>query len=302
MRLSRDNVASNAAAIADFLALTPADRAITTLPLHYCYGLSVLHSHLVAGASVVLTGLSVVDECFWDLFARTGATSFAGVPHTFDLLATSGFEDRDLPTLRQVTQAGGRLDPDAVRRWSRCGRSRGWDLVVMYGATEATARMAYLPPDLAEDHPAAIGVAVPGGRLRLDETADERPGVGELVYSGPNVMLGYADDPGRPGARPRGRPSSAPATSPARSTGCSRSSVGSTATARSSGCASTSTPSSAACGRRSTAMPGSSPPTARVHVFVPSGRAQRGGSRRHRPRRAACPPTPCASPCCRRCR
>jgi len=195
VRLSRTNVASNAAAIADYLALTPADRAITALPLHYCYGLSVLHSHLVAGASVVLTGLSVVDECFWELFARAGATSFAGVPHTFDLLATSGFEARDLPSLRQVTQAGGRLDPDDVRRWSRFGRSRGWDLVVMYGATEATARMAYLPPDLAEDHPAAIGVAVPGGHLRLDESVDERPGVGELVYSGPNVMLGYAHAP-----------------------------------------------------------------------------------------------------------
>ena len=195
VRLSRDNVASNAAAIADYLGLTSSDRAITTLPLHYCYGLSVLHSHLVVGASIVLTDLSVVDECFWDLFARTAATSFAGVPHTFDLLAASGFEDRDLPSLRQVTQAGGRLDPEAVRHWSRFGRRRGWDLVVMYGATEATARMAYLPPDLAEHHPSAIGVAIPGGHLRLDEDADERPGVGELVYSGPNVMLGHARTP-----------------------------------------------------------------------------------------------------------
>ena len=201
VRLSRDNVASNAAAIADYLGLTPDDRAITALPLHYCYGLSVLHSHLVAGASIVLTDLSVVDECFWDLATRTGATTLAGVPHTFDLLATSGFETRDLPSLRQVTQAGGRLDPDAVRRWSRAGRSRGWDLVVMYGATEATARMAYLPPHLTTDHPEAIGVAIPGGRLRLDEGVDERAGVGELVYSGPNVMLGYAESPadlGRP--------------------------------------------------------------------------------------------------------
>jgi acyl-coenzyme A synthetase/AMP-(fatty) acid ligase len=195
VRLSRDNVAANAAAIADYLDLTPADRAITTLPLHYCYGLSVLHSHLVAGASVALTDLSVVDECFWDLFTRTGATTLAGVPHTFDLLTASGFEERDLPTLRQVTQAGGRLAPDDVRRWSRFGRSRGWDLVVMYGATEATARMAWLPPHLAEQHPGAIGVAIPGGHLHLDEAADERPGVGELVYSGPNVMLGYATTP-----------------------------------------------------------------------------------------------------------
>ena len=92
-----------------------------------------------------------------------------------------------------MTQAGGRLDPDAVRRWSSFGRGHGWDLVVMYGATEATARMAYLPPHLTEHHPAAIGVAIPGGRLRLDEGVDERAGVGELVYAGPNVMLGYAE-------------------------------------------------------------------------------------------------------------
>lgn len=195
VRLSRDNVASNAAAIADYLALTPADRAITALPLHYCYGLSVLHSHLIAGASVALTDLSVVDECFWDLFTSCGATTLAGVPHTFDLLGASGFADRDLPTLRLVTQAGGRLPAADVRRWSRTGRERGWDLVVMYGATEATARMAWLPPHLVEQHPGAIGVPIPGGRLRLDESRDARPGVGELVYSGPNVMLGYATDP-----------------------------------------------------------------------------------------------------------
>lgn len=195
VRLSRDNVASNAAAIADYLGLTPTDRAVTALPLHYCYGLSVLHSHLVAGASVALTDLSVVDECFWDLFSEVGATSLAGVPHTFDLLDASGFAERDLPTLRQVTQAGGRLAPEAVARWSRTGRERGWDLVVMYGATEATARMAWLPPHLAEEHPAAIGVPVPGGALRLDESVDERPGVGELCYSGPNVMMGYARTP-----------------------------------------------------------------------------------------------------------
>ncbi len=195
VRLSRDNVASNASAIADYLALTTEDRAITSLPLHYCYGLSVLHSHLVAGASIVLTDLSVVDECFWDLFTRAGVTSFAGVPHTFDLLEASGFEDRSLPRLRQVTQAGGRLAPASVRRWARAGRARGWDLVVMYGQTEATARMAWLPPGLSEEHPSSIGIAIPGGELRLDESVDERAGVGELVYSGPNVMLGYAESP-----------------------------------------------------------------------------------------------------------
>ena len=122
VRLSRDNVASNAAAIADYLALTPADRAITTLPLHYCYGLSVLHSHLVAGASVVLTGLSVVDECFWDLFTRSGATSSPACRTPSTCWPPAASRPATSRRLRQVTQAGGRLDPDAVRRWSRFGR------------------------------------------------------------------------------------------------------------------------------------------------------------------------------------
>ena len=196
VRLSHDNLRSNAASIADYLRLTAEDRAITSLPLHYCYGLSVVHSHLLTGAGVVLTDLSVVDECFWRLAEEAGATSFAGVPYTFDLLERSGFDARRLPRLRYVTQAGGRLAPDRVGEWHARGREAGWDLVVMYGQTEATARMAWLPPSLVAEHPAAIGVPVPGGSFRLAPVAEvDDPTVGELVYCGPNVMLGYAEEP-----------------------------------------------------------------------------------------------------------
>lgn len=193
VRLSRDNLLANAASIASYLRITSADRAMTSLPLHYCYGLSVLNSHLVSGAAVVLTDLSVADECFWELAARAGATSFAGVPYTFDLLDTSGFADRVLPTLRYVTQAGGRMAPAQVRRYADLGAERGWDLVVMYGQTEATARMAYLPPALATARPDAIGVPIPGGDFRLEPVDGAPEGVGELVYTGPNVMMGYAE-------------------------------------------------------------------------------------------------------------
>ncbi len=196
VRLSYDNVRSNAAAIADYLGLTPDDRAITTLPMHYCYGLSVINSHLLAGAGIVVTDWSVLDPCLWDLADRERVTSFAGVPYTFDLLDSSGFAERDLPSLRYVTQAGGRLDPDRVAGYARLGRERGWAFFAMYGQTEATARMAYLPPELAESHPHALGVPVPGGSFRIDPVADEhRPGVGELVYRGDNVMMGYATTP-----------------------------------------------------------------------------------------------------------
>jgi acyl-CoA synthetase (AMP-forming)/AMP-acid ligase II len=202
VRLSRENLTSNAEAIAAILGIADDDRAITSLPVSYCYGLSVVHSHLQRGASLVLTGLSVLDDGFWDLVARHGVTALAGVPHTFDLLDRIGWRAMDLPSLRLVTQAGGRLAPDRVRRYAELGAARGWDFVVMYGQTEATARMAFLPPALAASRPAAVGVPVPGGSFRIEPDgtppADGAPSaapVGEIVYTGPNVMLGYAETP-----------------------------------------------------------------------------------------------------------
>jgi acyl-CoA synthetase (AMP-forming)/AMP-acid ligase II len=193
VRLSRTNVDANAASIGEYLRLTPDDRAMTSLPMQYCYGLSVLNSYLRAGAGIVLTELSVVDTCFWRAFRRAGATSFAGVPHTFDLLDHVGFADLELPSLRYITQAGGRMRPETVRRYAELGAERGWELFVMYGQTEATARMAYLPPSVAASRPTCIGVPVPGGSLSID--APDADGVGELVYRGDNVMLGYAHGP-----------------------------------------------------------------------------------------------------------
>jgi acyl-coenzyme A synthetase/AMP-(fatty) acid ligase len=188
VRLSAAGIDANAAAIAEYLGLTADDRTITTLPLSYCYGLSVLTSHLSVGAALVLTELSVVDTCFWDLARTTGVTTLPGVPYTFDLLQQVGFNGREtLPTLRRVTQAGGRLAPEHVRDIAQLAQRQAWDFYVMYGQTEATARMAYLPPQCAIDNPDCVGVAIPGGSLRIDD--------GEVVYSGPNVMMGYAHSP-----------------------------------------------------------------------------------------------------------
>ncbi|WP_434922541.1 AMP-binding protein [Glutamicibacter sp. PAEs-4] len=193
VRLSHENLQANAASIAAYLRLTEADRAITTLPMSYCYGLSVINSHLLRGASLVLTGTSVVDPCFWELFNQHQVTSFAAVPYTFDLLQRIGFERMQLPSLRYITQAGGRLAPQLVSRYAQLGRDRGWELFVMYGQTEATARMAYLPPELAAGQPGRIGVPIPGGSFRIEPV--EGLEHGELVYRGPNVMLGYAHQP-----------------------------------------------------------------------------------------------------------
>ncbi|WP_338898097.1 AMP-binding protein [Streptomyces sp. TG1A-60] len=206
VRLSHENLQANAESIAGYLGITDTDRAATSLPMHYCYGLSVIHSHLLRGAGLLLTERSVADDAFWTEFRAARATSLAGVPYTFDLLDRVGFDRMELPRLRRVTQAGGRLAPERVARYAESGRRSGWDLFVMYGQTEATARMAYLPPHLATSRPEAVGIPVPGGSFRLrplDGDADggdvrgagHGPDVGELVYSGPNVMLGYAESP-----------------------------------------------------------------------------------------------------------
>jgi acyl-CoA synthetase (AMP-forming)/AMP-acid ligase II len=188
VRLSHRNLVSNATAIAQYLEIRESDRAATTLPLSYCYGLSVIHSHLLRGAGLILTDSSVVDDEFWQLFRHHRGTTFAGVPYTFELLERMGEQMLALPHLRYVTQAGGRMPPERVRRFAELGLRQGWELFVMYGATEATARMAYLPPQLAVSHPAAIGGPIPGGQFTIEPD-------GELVYRGPNVMMGYAHRP-----------------------------------------------------------------------------------------------------------
>lgn len=196
VRLSHLNLVANATAIAEYLGIRETDRAATTLPMSYCYGLSVIHSHLLVGASLILTDRSVVDEEFWQLFRRHRGTSFAGVPYTFELLESVGFDATDLPDLRYVTQAGGRMPPERVRRYAELAQRSGFELFVMYGATEATARMSYLPPELASTRPNTIGRPIRGGSFAiepLDGWADDD--VGELVYRGPNVMMGYAHGP-----------------------------------------------------------------------------------------------------------
>lgn len=196
VRLSYENLDANAEAIAEYLGIASTDRAATTLPLHYCYGLSVLHSYLVRGAGLILTQASVAEPEFWTAFRNHEGTSLAGVPYTFDLLDKAGFAEMHLPSLRYITQAGGRMEPHRVRDYALLGRERGWELVVMYGQTEATARMAYLPPEHAATRPEAIGVPIPGGQFRIEPLGPgDEPGTGELVYMGPNVMLGYAETP-----------------------------------------------------------------------------------------------------------
>ena len=197
VRLSHRNVLSNAESIASYLGITFDERAVTSLPLHYSYGLSVVTSHLMAGASIALVDRSLIEEEYWQEFEACGATSFAGVPLMYETLEQTGFLERRVAGLRVMTQAGGRLDPRRVRRFARYGREHGVRFFVMYGQTEASPRMAYLPPESAEQHADCMGTVIPGGRLWIADadgnhiSSADTPG--ELCFAGPNVMMGYAE-------------------------------------------------------------------------------------------------------------
>ena len=197
VRQSYENLRANTASIAAYLHLDETERAVTNLPLHYVYGLSVLNTHLAVGASVVVTDKTLFDRSFWQLMREKEVTSLSGVPYTYAMLKRLRFFHMDLPALRTLTQAGGKLDIELHAEFANYAARTGKLFVVMYGAAEATARMGYLPPQDALEKVGAMGVAIPGGRFALiDEAGGEITAadtVGELVYCGANVTLGYAE-------------------------------------------------------------------------------------------------------------
>ena len=197
VRQSYENLHANTESIVNYLDIHEDERGVTNLPLHYVYGLSILNTHLAAGASVVVTEKTLFDRSFWQLMRDKEVTSFSGVPYTYAMLKRLRFFRMDLPALRTLTQAGGKLDPELHREFAEFAHTHGKRFVVMYGAAEATARMGYLPPQYALEKIGAMGIAIPGGRFELiDEEGEEISAadtVGELVYYGANVTLGYAE-------------------------------------------------------------------------------------------------------------
>lgn len=197
VRLSAKNVLANAESIAEYLEIDENERPVTTLPSYYSYGVSVINSHLIKGATILLTEGTVAQREFWDFMKKQEATSIAGVPYTYEMLKMLRFMRMDLPFLKTMTQAGGKLNKDLAKEYIEWAQSKGKRFFVMYGQTEATARMSYLPLEHALDKYASIGIAIPRGRFSLIDVngnAIEEPDVdGELVYEGPNVSLGYAE-------------------------------------------------------------------------------------------------------------
>jgi len=196
VRLSYKNINSNAEAIAQYLGITRTDRPITTLPMSYTYGLSILNSHLLKGCALILTDKTLMDKAFWALLKTNEATTFGGVPYVYEMLKKLRFSRMELPSLKTLTQAGGKMSPELVGEFAAVCGQKGARFFVMYGQTEATARMSYLPSEQAISRAGSIGIAIPGGEFWLEDESGsviaESDTAGELVYKGGNVALGYA--------------------------------------------------------------------------------------------------------------
>ncbi|AIY05452.1 AMP-dependent synthetase [Planococcus sp. PAMC 21323] len=200
VRLSYENVFKNAESIVKYLEIKADDKPITTLPMNYSYGLSIINSHFICGATIIVTDASIVKKEFWNLCKEQGATTFGGVPFVYEMLDRLKFEDFDLPSLKTLTQAGGKLNSTLSSKFAEVCNQKGIRFFTMYGQTEATARMSYLPAEKNLDKAGSIGIAIPGGELMLQNDNGNCitiPNViGELIYKGANVSLGYAESLG----------------------------------------------------------------------------------------------------------
>ena len=194
VRHSYRNIEANADNVRRLFGLTEDEKAMAILPMHYTMGLSVIASHLLTGATLLLSGRSLLDKGFWTILKE--ATSFTGVPYSYDILTKMRFTSMDLPNLRIITQGGGKLTPEMWNTLAQYAQGKGKKFIATYGQSECTARMAYLPAEMAMTKVCSIGIAEPGGQLSIIDSDGnetfEGDATGEMVYRGENVTLGYA--------------------------------------------------------------------------------------------------------------
>lgn len=197
VRLTQKNLRSNADSIAEYLHITEKEKPVTSLPMYYSYGISVINSHFVKGATLLLTQKTVLEKEFWDFVKSGHATSIAGVPYTYEMLKRLRFFRMDLPDLKTMIQAGGKLNAEIAKEYIDFAKEKGKEFIIMYGQTEAAPRMSYLPFEDASNKYASIGIPIPGGTFSIrDENDNEIISSnvdGELVYMGENVCMGYAE-------------------------------------------------------------------------------------------------------------
>lgn len=196
VRHKYDNIEAAGLNISTFFNLSQTDRPLMVLPLHYTMGLSMVFSHLKVGATILITDLSMTDPRFWKFIKENEATSFTGVPFSYEILDKMRFTRMKLPYLTLLTQGGGKMSHDLNMKFAEYCRDNGKKWIATYGQSEGTARMAWLPPEYAISKIGSIGIAVPNGELSLRDVdgniLPESPATGEMCYTGKNVTMGYA--------------------------------------------------------------------------------------------------------------
>jgi acyl-CoA synthetase (AMP-forming)/AMP-acid ligase II len=195
--LRHENIVANTRSIVSYLELGASDRVLAVLPFHYVYGKSLLNTHVAVGGAVIVENRFLYPQVVLDTLERERATGFAGVPSNFAILLNrTNLAERSFPALRYVTQAGGPMAPELTRRL--IAALPGKRIFVMYGATEASARLTYVPPEDLSRKIGSVGRAIPGVTievLREDGRRAATGEIGEVVASGPNIMEGYWNDP-----------------------------------------------------------------------------------------------------------
>ena len=195
--ISHRNLIANTSSILDYLGLDMNDRILVVLPFYYCYGLSLLHTHLRAGGSIILNNSFIFLGTVINNLIEYKCTGFAGVPSHFQILLRKSetFKKTSFPDLKYVTQAGGKLATVFIDEFRES--FPGVSFFVMYGQTEGTARLSYLPPELYESKKGSVGKGIPGVELRVVNEKNEEiePGeTGEIIAKGDNIMQGYFSD------------------------------------------------------------------------------------------------------------
>jgi acyl-CoA synthetase (AMP-forming)/AMP-acid ligase II len=186
-----------AAQINERLRNTEQDRAMVTAPIFNGYGQSVIHTHLVAGGSFVLSRERIVSRAFWEAVRESGCNSIGGTPYFYQVLDRLDLDSLNVPLLRKFIATGGRLPEHLARKFHYAAVKRGGTMHLMYGQAEATARITGLAPELLPEAARSIGSALSGGRLWIELNGVEcgPREEGELIYQGPGVMMGYATEP-----------------------------------------------------------------------------------------------------------
>jgi long-chain acyl-CoA synthetase len=198
VKLSYENIYDNTKKIVKFLKIKSIDRPITTMDPSYSYAISILNSHLHVGASIIMTEKSLFEKNFWELFKLKKSTTFGGVPFIYNILKKINFEKLKLPSLKYITQAGGNLNNLLIVEFIKICKKKKIKLFIMYGQTEASPRMSILDWKIINKKLGSIGKPLSGGNFFLyspnKKIIKKNDTEGELVYTGKNVMLGYAEN------------------------------------------------------------------------------------------------------------